>query len=312
MNKVKKISAVLVVIMLSACLAIDKAYAALQCSISLSTTKNKVTYEEQFSVYGAISDLDAPHGIIAIGAVISYDKESLILDSIEGQNNWTDPYYNPSNGKITMFKNELSKKNEQVFKITFKVKEKGKAKDSAWVKISNFEISDGEEEKQCGENSITIKIENQDSSNTGNGSQGNNTQKPDTKPGNNHPNTDNTSAEKPGNETAGSGNETSKPAENVFTNSQTVNATNKTTANTGSQSDTNNANDKDNDKENDKENETGKDSETDSKQNVDKEHVEKAKESESMSKMLLYIIGGIAVIAVVGILFVIVKRRKSE
>lgn len=310
MNKVKKISAVLIVIMLSACLAIDKAYAALQCDISLSTTKDKVTYEEQFSVYGAISDLDAPHGIIAIGAVISYDKESLILDSIEGQNNWTDPYYNPSNGKITMFKNELSKKNEQVFRITFKVKEKGKAKDSAWVKISNFEISDGEEEKQCGESFVTIKIENQDSSNTGNGSQGNNTQKPDTKPGNNHPNTDNTSAEKPGNETAGSGNETSKPAENVFTNSQTVNATNKTTANTGSQSDTNKETNK---KENIKEKEAaGKDSESDSKQNVDKEHVEKAKESESMSKMLLYIISVIAVVAVIGILFVIVKRRKSE
>lgn len=158
MNRVKKISIVFVIMMLIICMFTSKTYAALNCNVNLSASKNKVTYKEQFSVYVAISNLQTTKGIIAIGAVVSYDTDSLTLVSIEGQNKWSDPFHNPSNGKITSFKNEVSTKNENVFKITFKVNEKGKAKKSAWVKISNFEISDGEGEKNCGGNSINIAI----------------------------------------------------------------------------------------------------------------------------------------------------------
>ena len=119
MNRVKKISIVFVIMMLIICMFTSKTYAALNCNVNLSASKNKVTYKEQFSVYVAISNLQTTKGIIAIGAVVNYDTDSLTLVSIEGQNKWSDPFHNSSNGKITSFKNELSTKNENVFKITF-------------------------------------------------------------------------------------------------------------------------------------------------------------------------------------------------
>ena len=228
MNRVKKISIVFVIMMLIICMFTSKTYAALNCNVNLSASKNKVTYKEQFSVYAAISNLQTTKGIIAIGAVVSYDTDSLTLVSIEGQNKWSDPFHNPSNGKITSFKNELSTKNENVFKITFKVNEKGKAKKSAWVKISNFEISDGEGEKNCGGNSINIAIEEKNSGSSGSNNQGsNNTQKPgnttnNTKPGNSNQNTQTT---KPNTETT-------KPSGSGSNNVQGGNVKNETTNNT--------------------------------------------------------------------------------
>lgn len=183
MNKVKKIMVLLSIIMLIGSIFVSETYAALNCSVNLSNPKN-VTYKEQFSVYVSISNLQTTKGIIAIGAVLSYDKDSLELVDIEGENKWSAPSYNTSNGKMTSFKNKLSKSNENVFKITFEVKEKGKAGNSAWIKISDFEISDGDEEKNCGGNSINIAIkessggnsenDNQDGNNKGDSNQDNN------------------------------------------------------------------------------------------------------------------------------------------
>lgn len=176
MNEVKKIIVLLSIIMLICSIFVNKTYAAISCNVSISKPKEQVAYKEKFSVYVAISNLQTTKGIIAIGAVLSYDTNSLTLVDIEGQNKWSDPFHSESNGKITSFKNKLSKNNENVFKITFEVNEKGKAGNSAWIKISNFEISDGDEEKNCGGSSISIAIGDPSGGNSDNNNQGGNNQ----------------------------------------------------------------------------------------------------------------------------------------
>ena len=300
MNRVKKISIVFVIMMLIICMFTSKTYAALNCNVNLSASKNKVTYKEQFSVYVAISNLQTTKGIIAIGAVVSYDTDSLTLVSIEGQNKWSDPFHNPSNGKITSFKNEVSTKNENVFKITFKVNEKGKAKKSAWVKISNFEISDGEGEKNCGGNSINIAIEEKNSGSSGSNNQGsNNTQKPgnttnNTKPGNSNQNTQTT---KPNTETT-------KPSSSGSNNVQGGNAKNETTKNTINNVEENSIG---NVAEN---NVTNSESQINNVQNAFDSNTEETKEDKTMSKGLFYTISIVSVIAIIGILFAITKYWK--
>ena len=299
MNRVKKISIVFVIMMLIICMFTSKTYAALNCNVNLSASKNKVTYKEQFSVYVAISNLQTTKGIIAIGAVVNYDTASLTLVSIEGQNKWSDPFHNSSNGKITSFKNELSTKNENVFKITFKVNEKGKAKKSAWVKISNFEISDGEGEKNCGGNSINIAIEEKNTGSLGSNNQGNNnTQKPgnttnNTKPGNSNQNTQTT---KPNTETT-------KPSGSGSNNVQGGNAKNETTNNTINNVEENSIG-------NVVENNTISNDEVNNTiQNTVSDEV-KSKEDKKMSKGLFVTISIVSVIAIIGILFAITKYWK--
>lgn len=308
MNRFKKLSIVFIMVMLITCIATNKTYATLNCNVNLSAPKNKVTYEEQFSVYVSISNLQTTNGIIAIGAVVSYDTDSLTLVSIEGQNNWSNPFHNSSNGKITSFKSELSTKDENVFKITFKVNEKGKAKTSAWIKISDFEISDGEEEKNCGESSINIKIEEQESTNTGNNNQGNNNQ------GNNNQGNNSQESNNQGNNGQTSNN-TKKPEDNQTTKPSTGttkpvenNSINETTA---ENINTNNVNT------NSIENVVGEDSidnesKTNNVQNVFEDNAEESKENKTMNKGVFYIISVIAVIAIIVILFVIVKYWRTK
>ena len=313
MNIVKKLSIVFIIVMLIICIATNKTYATLNCNVSLSTPKNEVTYEEQFSVNVAISNLQTTNGIIAIGAVVSYDTESLILVGIEGQNNWSNPFHNASNGKITSFKNELSTKNENVFKITFKVNEKGKAKNSAWIKISDFEISDGEGEKNCGESSINIAIKDKGNTNTGNNNQGNNNQ------GNNNQGSNNQGSNNQGSSNQGSNsqtsnntkqpgnNQTTKPStgttnslENSSTNETTVENINTNNVNTNSIENVVG------------EESTNNESEMNNVQNVFEDNVDETRENKTMNKGLFYTISIIAVIAIIVILFVIVKYWKTK
>lgn len=297
MNRFKKLNIVFIMVMLITCIATNKTYATLNCNVNLSTPKNEVTYEEQFSVYVSISNLKTTKGIIAIGAVVSYDTDSLTLASIEGQNKWSDPFHNPSNGKITSFKSELSTKDENVFKITFKVNEKGKAKNSAWIKISDFEISDGDEEKDCGGDSIDIMIREPDNGNSENNSQGgnhqgNNSENNNQNLGNNH--------QKPENNSQSLENSTiKKPIVNNSINNQKENLNNEQLSNSNSNSlDTNIV-----------ENIIGEDFEE------DKDTIEKdieLQEDKKISKGLFYIISIVAVIVIVGLIFLMKKYWKTD
>lgn len=302
MNKIKKINVVLIMIVLIICMFANKAYAELNCNVVLSTSNNKVTYNETFNVYISISNLQTTKGIVAIGANLSYDTDSLSLVDIKGENSWSDPFYNSLNGKITSFKNKLSTSNENVFKITFEVNEKGKARNSAWVKISNFEISDGDEEKNCGGNSINIAIgeldngNSEENNNQGGNSQGGNNQSGNT--GNNNQNSGNKPINKPN-----SG--TTKPTTNKPTNGQAENLNNIETSNENNvttniienaigENSTKNENVINNNTNNILEN------------NI---HNEEIKDNKKSGKLIFYIA---TIIVIVGILFLMGKHQKMN
>lgn len=156
MKLVKKLSVVFILTILLTGILVNKAYATINCNVKLSTSKKEVSSEEKFSVYVRITNMQASKGIIAIGAGLEYDKKYLTLEEIEGESKWSDPMYNDQTGRLIAVKNQFATKDENVFKITFKVNKK--AEKSAWVKVNNFEISDGNEEKNVGGNSITIGI----------------------------------------------------------------------------------------------------------------------------------------------------------
>lgn len=156
MKLLKKISVVFVLIILLIGVLGNKTEATINCNVKLSASKKEVSNEEKFSIYVRMTNMQVSKGIIAIGAVLEYDKNSLTLEEIEGENKWSDPMYNDETGRLIAVKNQFATKDENVFKITFKVNEK--AKKNTWVKVGNFEISDGKEEKNVGGNSITIPI----------------------------------------------------------------------------------------------------------------------------------------------------------
>ena len=86
---------------------INKTYAVLGCNVGITSPTSSVEKGKEFDVYIKISNLQTTKGIIAIGATLEYDKNNLTFIDIEGQNKWSDPFYNEVNGKITSVKNKL-------------------------------------------------------------------------------------------------------------------------------------------------------------------------------------------------------------
>ncbi len=192
MEKLRKISLVVTILMLLGCIFINKSYATINCNVSLSTQNSEITKGEEITIYANISNVQVTKGIIAIGAVIEYDKNSLTLLSLTGENGWSNPFYNEENGKITAVKNNFATKDETILKMTFKVNES--AGNSAWVKVNNFQVSDGDEEIDVGGSSATISIKDKNIQNpeppvnpgdNTNNNQNQGTNKPNT--GNNRP-----------------------------------------------------------------------------------------------------------------------------
>lgn len=300
MNKLKKINIVLIIIILIVGMFTNKTYAVLNCNVSLSTPKDKVTYKEQFSVYATISNLQTTKGIIAIGASLSYDTNSLTLVDIEGANDWSDPLYSSSSGKLTSLNNKLSTSNGTVFKITFEVNEKGKATNNAWIKINNFEISDGDEENNCGGSSINIIIEEPNTGdvedNTQGGNQGENPGDNTIQGGNNQGGNSGDSTQNGNNQTnRPNTGTTTKPPVNTSTNEQGENIDNE--KNADNNIDTNTI-----------ENNVGEDSIDNKNENIQNTLEENTKSKGN--KTLFYVLGIATIIIIIGLLFLIMKYWK--
>lgn len=120
---------------------ISNVYAASTCDISARTSKNTFNKEEEFTVDFVVSNIQSEKGIIAIGAVLEYDKDSLTLIKMEGQNGWETPSYNESNGNMAFTRNMLSKNDETFLRITFKVNKKSKA--NLTITLSDIKVGDG-------------------------------------------------------------------------------------------------------------------------------------------------------------------------
>ncbi len=127
MKRIIKLSIILLVVMI-ACSGI--VYAAPSCNISLETTSSEFNKNDTFSVNVKMSNIVSEKGMIALEAVLEYDKESLTLLKMEGQNEWSNPVkdlsYNEGTGKLVIDKDGLAKSDEVILKLTFKVNENSK------------------------------------------------------------------------------------------------------------------------------------------------------------------------------------------
>lgn len=139
MKKIGKIGFILLSIVWIA----SSVYAA-SCSMNLQTVKNEFDKNEEFVVDVNVSNIQTEKGIIALGATLEYDKNSLTLQGMSGQNSWANPSYNEANGKLIMDRGSATSSNETILKITFKVKEN--ATGNATITLKNISVSDGVEE----------------------------------------------------------------------------------------------------------------------------------------------------------------------
>lgn len=140
----KRIIKLSLVLLITICM-MGSVYAALSCNISLQASKTEVSKNEEFIVDVNIANIQSERGVISLGATLEYDKESLTLVRMEGQNGWETPVngvsYNEANGKIAITRNGLGKNNETVFKIIFKVKEG--SKQNLLITLKDITTADG-------------------------------------------------------------------------------------------------------------------------------------------------------------------------
>lgn len=159
MKKIVKLSLILVMLLG----IMGSVYAAPSCKIDLETAKMQYNKNDEFIVNVNMVNIQSEKGIMSLGATLEYDKDSLTLVKIEGQNNWETPVdgfsYNSANGKLITTKSGFAKNNETVLKITFKVKEQSKS--NLMISLKNITIADGTApvDVSSTSKSITIKGE---------------------------------------------------------------------------------------------------------------------------------------------------------
>lgn len=143
MKKVLKISLILIVMIF----IMGNVYAALSYNVNLKTNKTQINKNEEFTVDVNISNIKSDRGIISLGGTLEYDKNSLELVKMDGQNGWETPSvgasYNETNGKIAITRSGPGKSNETVFKITFKVK--NGSKQNVTIGLKDITVADGKE-----------------------------------------------------------------------------------------------------------------------------------------------------------------------
>ena len=119
----------LIILLITICFA-GSVYAAPSCNVSIKAPKLEVGKNEEFTVDVNLSDIQSELGIVALEGILEYDKESLTLVKMEGQNSWSTPVknlsYNENNGKLVIDKNGLAKEDETILKLTFKANEASK------------------------------------------------------------------------------------------------------------------------------------------------------------------------------------------
>jgi hypothetical protein len=137
----KKIANLSIILLIVIAMMGNVAYAALECSISMHTDKEVLSKNDEFVVNVNISNIQSEKGIIAFGANLEYDEDSLTLVKMVAGDNWSAPSYNETTGKFVMDRDSVSTNDETVLKITFKINKDSKT--SANIVLKDISISDG-------------------------------------------------------------------------------------------------------------------------------------------------------------------------
>lgn len=143
MKKVIKLSLVLVTICMICMMG--RVYAALSCNVTLSAPTTVVSKGKEFTIDASISNIQSDRGVIALGATLEYDKQSLTLVKMQGLNEWETPKegksYNSANGKLAIERDSVGKNNEVFLRLTFKVNDN--SKQNLNVVLKDITVADG-------------------------------------------------------------------------------------------------------------------------------------------------------------------------
>ena len=140
----KKIVVLSLIFMLIVCM-MGRVYAAFSCEVNMEASKTQVSKNDEFTVDVKIANIQSEIGFISFGGTLEYDKDSLTLVKMEGQNGWETPShgsaFNEENGKIAIDRSGVGKNNETIFRMTFQVKEANKS--NLVVSLKDMVIADG-------------------------------------------------------------------------------------------------------------------------------------------------------------------------
>lgn len=153
----KKIIVLSLILLITICSVID-VYATSSFQMSLIASKNEVNKGDEFVVDVKISNIQMDKGIIALGGRIEYDRDSLELQKMEGQNGWARPSYNDNNGKFATDRDDYGTVDEVMFKITFKVKQQ--SKENLTITLNEVAGSNGKDEVKLNNIITNITVKN--------------------------------------------------------------------------------------------------------------------------------------------------------
>jgi hypothetical protein len=137
----------LILILLILFLGISSVYASSSFTVTMKGPENKINKNEEFTVEVKLSNIQDERGIIALGGEIDYDSDSLTLIKLESESDtWAKPTYNKESKKFVMDREALSKDNENIFKIRFKVNDNSTKNPK--ISLKNLVGSNGNEEIQ--------------------------------------------------------------------------------------------------------------------------------------------------------------------
>lgn len=116
-------------------------YANTTGKVNLITAKNEYNKGDKIVVEVKLSDLKTTNGIIAFGATLKYDKNSLEYKKMEGKNGWVTPSYYSETGIFATDNADYVKKDGTVIEITFEVK--NNSVKNIPIELTNIEVGDG-------------------------------------------------------------------------------------------------------------------------------------------------------------------------
>lgn len=123
MRKIVKLSLTFIMIVCMIFSITAKSFAAISCGVTINST-SEVKKGETLTVTFNLSKLQSDKGINALRGTLKYDKDSLTLVKMEGQNDWSKPSYNEADGTFVIERDEYATKDGSFLKVTFEVKDK--------------------------------------------------------------------------------------------------------------------------------------------------------------------------------------------
>ncbi len=147
----KKLLKLIFVVVTIICIALTgKVYAtSLDCNMEIQTEKATYAKGEEFIANVYISNINSDKGVIALQAILDYNKNDLTILEMNGKNGWDTPAedisYNSANGKMALTRNALGKNNEVVFEIKFKVN--GNSASTTSINLKDIIVTNGDDSK---------------------------------------------------------------------------------------------------------------------------------------------------------------------